>query len=319
MNETSRPIDGTQPPELDPLTGLRTLSSLQQIAEAHMQPGCALLVGDLNSFRRINENLGHLAGDDHLKKAAELLQYMTRGQDMPARTGGDEFAIFLQRITDAAQLRTIAERIESRFASYSEGTDEAAALTITMAGTMYKPGDTFQSMFERAGAMLKDHKADASASDERDVRHSWERDLNHIRRELTEELTTKGAFARDFESFKSIYRFLARYKYRGSLDVCVLLLSLTEPDETTVPLPEKDLMMQHLDDILRHCLRLGDVYTQYSSSQFLVLAIEASPIHGDIIADRIRTHFESDNTGKALLIHECYELAGVDTPEGLPL
>ncbi|MFL5895518.1 MAG: GGDEF domain-containing protein [Thermoleophilaceae bacterium] len=86
---------------VDPLTGLanrrgfeRALARELAAANRHsLSP--ALVVLDLDRFKSINDTLGHQAGDDLLVLTAQTLVRTLRASDLPARIGGDEFAVLL--------------------------------------------------------------------------------------------------------------------------------------------------------------------------------------------------------------------------------
>jgi diguanylate cyclase (GGDEF)-like protein len=71
----------------------------------------ALLVLDCDRFKVINDSLGHLVGDELLKKIAESLSHLIRQNDNLARLGGDEFAILLNDVGDIDQAIHVADRI----------------------------------------------------------------------------------------------------------------------------------------------------------------------------------------------------------------
>ena len=76
----------------------------------------ALLYFDLDEFKRINDTLGHDAGDELLKEVARRLISRLREEDTIARLGGDEFAVILSGISDRKQAAAIATNLQQAFA-----------------------------------------------------------------------------------------------------------------------------------------------------------------------------------------------------------
>lgn len=76
----------------------------------------ALLYFDLDEFKRINDTLGHDAGDELLKEVARRLISRLREEDTIARLGGDEFAVILSGISDKKSAALIAENLQQAFA-----------------------------------------------------------------------------------------------------------------------------------------------------------------------------------------------------------
>jgi diguanylate cyclase (GGDEF)-like protein len=85
----------------DPLTGLPNRLLFGELAAAASERArrdrkpCAVLLIDLNSFKAVNDELGHDSGDQVLVQAAERLRDSVRATDTVARLGGDEFAVLL--------------------------------------------------------------------------------------------------------------------------------------------------------------------------------------------------------------------------------
>ena len=100
----------------DTLTGLRNRRALEYVLRRHLAAGdrFTLMLMDLDWFKAVNDTLGHAAGDHVLQQVARVLTEETRGQDVVARIGGDEFVLVLRDLTDPEQLGRIAARIIER-------------------------------------------------------------------------------------------------------------------------------------------------------------------------------------------------------------
>ncbi|SHH75085.1 diguanylate cyclase (GGDEF) domain-containing protein [Sporobacter termitidis DSM 10068] len=96
----------------DSLTGLYNrrffLSKLREIPKADFP--LALLMIDIDNFKKVNDTYGHLAGDEALKQVTEILTGNIRKSDWGARLGGEEFAIVLSR-SDSENAYRLAERL----------------------------------------------------------------------------------------------------------------------------------------------------------------------------------------------------------------
>ncbi len=102
----------------DPLTGLanRALFTdrlVQALHRSERDPahGFFLLFLDLDTFKEVNDSLGHAAGDAVLLAVSQRLRTVTRLTDSVARFGGDEFAVLVEPMADAGELAQVTERI----------------------------------------------------------------------------------------------------------------------------------------------------------------------------------------------------------------
>jgi len=79
-------------------------------ADRHYGPSSALIMLDLDHFKEVNDQYGHLAGDQTLVQFVQLIRGCLRQMDFLSRFGGEEFLILLPEAT-LAQAQSVAERI----------------------------------------------------------------------------------------------------------------------------------------------------------------------------------------------------------------
>ncbi|RMJ05525.1 Cyclic di-GMP phosphodiesterase Gmr [Marinobacter litoralis] len=139
----------------DPLTGLANrqlfrdrLNSVVQRSRRSGEPA-ALMYLDLDGFKRINDTLGHDAGDELLRQVAEWLQGCVREEDSVARLGGDEFVVLLSRVSGTDAAGKVAETILRRLCQRIRLSDHDVGVTVSIGITMV-PHDS-----EDVGTLMK--------------------------------------------------------------------------------------------------------------------------------------------------------------------
>jgi diguanylate cyclase (GGDEF)-like protein len=124
--------------ETDALTRLPNRRSLRhrllhelRRAERYRTP-MSLLFADLDGLKRINDQHGHGAGDDAIRRVAAAITATLRTSDLGARWGGDEFAIVLPNTgSDAA--RQLAERLFGHLSTDGSGTSDQVTISVGIA------------------------------------------------------------------------------------------------------------------------------------------------------------------------------------------
>ena len=162
--------------ETDALTGLfnqrffhETLR--REVMRAHRyQRKLTLIVFDLDDFKSINDQIGHLAGDRVLAQAADRLREAVRSVDVPCRIGGDEFAVIMPE-SSAEDGEQLYNRVHNSMRGTVLGTDEER-LRISGGIAELQHGDTAASLFERADGAL--YRAKELGKDRADVARSTE-------------------------------------------------------------------------------------------------------------------------------------------------
>jgi len=123
----------------DELTGLLNRRAIMQLgaqewrrANRFKRPFCCLIF-DVDHFKRINDTLGHAAGDQVLKTISAVVKSVLRNTDFLGRFGGEEFLLIATE-TDEKQAVTVAERIRHEIESIShEGVDQVITVSIGIA------------------------------------------------------------------------------------------------------------------------------------------------------------------------------------------
>jgi diguanylate cyclase (GGDEF)-like protein len=147
----------------DPLTGLHNRRFAEQrlrsdIARSDRRRLSLLVVlVDLNDFKQINDEHGHLAGDHVLKEFGKYLSRSTRGSDLAARWGGDEFILLLPDCA-ASQLPLVLSRLD-RLRIEFQGKE--LPISFSVGWKEYEPGDQFDELIEGADRHLYEQKAAA--------------------------------------------------------------------------------------------------------------------------------------------------------------
>jgi diguanylate cyclase len=122
----------------------------------------ALLLLDIDHFKNVNDNFGHLVGDKILIGVANQLARKMRGNDYLARFGGEEFAILLKdtplngAITAAENLR---KSIETRRWRQTKSGREIGQITISIGIAAIQPSDSVDDLLERCDAALYQAKS----------------------------------------------------------------------------------------------------------------------------------------------------------------
>jgi diguanylate cyclase (GGDEF)-like protein len=146
--------------ERDGLTGLLNRRAFEIGARRELDRAqslgtpLALVMFDLDFFKRINDQFGHLAGDELLIDTARKVGGMLRKSDLFGRYGGDEF-IVLMPDTDLGLAARVCERIRAQLeGQYQAGGGSSVALSVSLGGASLALGDNLQRLLERADAAL---------------------------------------------------------------------------------------------------------------------------------------------------------------------
>jgi len=138
----------------DPLTGLMNRRAFMRMSECEGGVQQALVVFDIDRFKRINDTHGHQVGDVVICQVAEALQSVLGASGEVARVGGEEFALLAPPSAyDDLIIKLIAlrERVEATPIAIEGGTIRT---TISAGLALRAPGESFANLYRRADQAL---------------------------------------------------------------------------------------------------------------------------------------------------------------------
>lgn len=142
---------------------------------------------------------------------------------------------------------------------------------------------------------------------------SVENDLVIIKDGLNEPGEVDGAYCSEYEIFKDVYRFVARGVERSGSSIFIMLCTLTDLHDGV---PEQEYLtagMAKLKDVIGSALRKGDLFAQYSCTQFVVMLPNLTYENGVMVGNRITSAFKKQSVSKYVKMH--FKLQPLD-PKG---
>lgn len=111
----------------------------------------ALLLMDIDHFKKYNDSYGHLEGDKALVKIAQVIKSCLRKLDSAYRYGGEEFTVILPE-TSCKEAQNVAQRIKSALKDekFIPNQEKEAKITISIGVTEYYPGEQLSEFIQRA-------------------------------------------------------------------------------------------------------------------------------------------------------------------------
>lgn len=143
----------------DPLTGVSNRYALngsiaREVELAHRQDlPLAVLVIDIDHFKRFNDSYGHTFGDDVLVAVSQTIANTIRRSDLLFRFGGEEFVVLASHTTEQGAM-LLAERIRENIAALHTVRGRDAAITVSVGVARLDPKESAEAFFGRADKAL---------------------------------------------------------------------------------------------------------------------------------------------------------------------
>lgn len=147
----------------DHLTGLYNRRRLDQHLQRRIKAKCKghllfAIILDLDEFKSINDNLGHMVGDNALFQTAELLRQSCKGSDdFIARIGGDGFVIVGER-AEFGEIDKLIKNILSHALKYNRSSQSNFNLLLSMGYSVFSKDDTIDSFLAAADKKMYQNK-----------------------------------------------------------------------------------------------------------------------------------------------------------------
>ena len=150
---------------VDSLTSCLTRRAFVALVDGYMErirqeapPTGALLVIDVDHFKRVNDRFGHDNGDEALKSVASAIKQNVRDIDLVGRMGGEEFGVFLPGLNPTISVK-VAERIRQSVSSVEfRPKGEEWTLSVSVGGTTFAEQADFAELFRQADERLYEAK-----------------------------------------------------------------------------------------------------------------------------------------------------------------
>ena len=156
----------------DPLTGVYNRNFFNEIIANEVSRSkrygekFSIVIVDVDHFKKINDDYGHLIGDWILKEFAEILNGSIRSSDLLVRFGGDEF-LAITPATDLRECDTLISRINERLTNWNkEHTSPAYGLSMSMGCAVFEQGKDLMEVISEADSCMYRNKLSRQSNSE---------------------------------------------------------------------------------------------------------------------------------------------------------
>lgn len=306
--KTLEVIDIQSKSQKDALTGLWNRAYAEKIVNEKIAAGDngAVFMMDMDNFKAINDNYGHLEGDKALKMFAETLEAFAEEGDVLCRIGGDEFVIYVSGNPNEEILRKRAKNIIDDMARKLDEakyeTNSSVSVGIAVKGT---DGDDFKTLYNAADKALYFVKLNGKNmyhfySDQKKLegdRASNLVDLKQIAELMARSDNGQGVYQLDYDNFHYIFNFIRRFVKRNNHDVHTILFTANSNSLGAIETEALETAISALENAVYVSLRKVDIATRYSTKQVIVMLIDSNEDNSAMVANRILENYRKTYTG----------------------
>ena len=282
--------------ERDTLTGLLSRSAGEvQIAEAIQDNmGCLAFV-DVDNLKRINDTMGHKAGDRLLMQVGAILSECAKNS-VVCRLGGDEFLLYMKDATRESAVACV-ESIMKQFHQKKEEDVAVRQASLSVGLCMTTPMDVYADVYNKADKALYYVKRNGKAGycfykNEDQIHHNHVNvDLIQVKEALKASGDYNGALNVEYREFAKMFEYVINLQNRYHHEVHLVMITLEKQVGDRLYIDELEETMAYMEMAIKETIRTSDICTRYSSVQYLVILLEAGDINIKMIVERIFSNF----------------------------
>lgn len=273
-----------------------------------------LFMMDLDDFKTMNDTYGHIMGDKTLQYFAAVLKEYAREEDIVCRLAGDEFVTFYTGLKDRDVVAKKAEGIIKTFSEKMEELGYGGIVSVSVGIMMAQENDEYQELYNNADKALycvKNNGKNAyhfyDENNDTITEVSTVMDLEYVSNMMEKGLSEKrGVFHLAYDEFKNVYDFISRCVARKKQKVQLVLFTMNMRNKDVDTSIED--VMQLWEESLICSLRSVDTGTRYSSSQYIVIFMDADLENGKAVAERVINRFYDENIGIEDIVKVAYDI-----------
>lgn len=306
--KTQEVTDMKNKSQKDALTGLWNRSYIEETVNTLFAEGSegAILMIDMDNFKAINDNYGHIAGDRVLIMFADTLRQYCDNNDILCRIGGDEFVAFVRSAESKAEISNLAGDILSDLSRKLEECKFDTNSSVSIGISQFPAdGKCFKELYNAADKALYYVKQNGKnsfhfycdRSEAENMRAGKSVDLGYLREIMSRADSGNGAYLMEYDSFHHVYNFIRRFVERNNHDVSTVLFTAASATNEKPDISEIETALDLLEKAIYTSLRRVDVSTRYSSKQLVVILMDANAENAEKVSERIVETFNKLYTG----------------------
>lgn len=282
--------------QLDALTSLPLRHcGEKKIQEKMMETDGTLLLLDVDNLKKLNDINGHKAGDDLLREVGRIISELPNIIGA-CRVGGDEFMLFtnLKKEEDAETLiKRMYDEFEQVkcnsevFKNNSLSCGAVMTTTITLLEDAYSQADKalYYSKRNGKGCYHFYHKDFSNELADKNV------DLEAIVESFAIAGDYKGAMSVDTREFVHLLEYTKSMQERYSYNVHLVMITMDAKEGCSIPIEKISEGVGAMENAIQRTIRKVDIFTMYSSMQYLIILLGAKDEEVNNIVERIFSSF----------------------------